>query len=146
MKEILVFRLTEKNLCIIKIIIFQEILKTVKDVPKGLSGPLDNKFPVDDESVQIRRNTSRNTRNAQTTDFDPRKKKYDCVFYLYELFCSTNTWALFYSSNAKNFEIRGVMKIHCSGQNWLIKQKDEYVLYENENLFRVINSTRKKVW
>ncbi|XP_076256238.1 uncharacterized protein LOC143193764 isoform X3 [Rhynchophorus ferrugineus] len=102
----------------------QEILKTVKDVPKGLNVPLDNKFPVDDEIVQTRRNTSRHTRNVKTTDYDSRKKV----------------------SDANNFEIRGVIKLKGTSEKstYIIKPKDEYILYENENLYRV-NPTKKEM-
>lgn len=105
----------------------EELLKSVNDFHKDkIAEPLEGKFPIDDDSVNLRKQPSiRRNRISKTTDFDVRRRKHD------------------FFQSSKNFDIKGVIKIHTSTCNWLINEKEEYVSYENENLYRV-NDTKKR--
>ncbi|XP_048521645.1 uncharacterized protein LOC109544256 isoform X2 [Dendroctonus ponderosae] len=97
-----------------------ELLKSINEVPKDTTSRLvENKFPYD---VEIRRKPDIHiNRLSKTTDFDVgRRKPISKV-------------------NPKNFEIRGLMKIQASFnvKSDLIKCKEEYIAYENENFYRI---------
>ncbi|XP_019769907.1 uncharacterized protein LOC109544256 isoform X4 [Dendroctonus ponderosae] len=98
----------------------EELLKSINEVPKDTTSRLvENKFPYD---VEIRRKPDIHiNRLSKTTDFDVgRRKPISKV-------------------NPKNFEIRGLMKIQASFnvKSDLIKCKEEYIAYENENFYRI---------
>lgn len=52
---------------------------------------------------------------------------------------------IFSHVNAKNFEIRGMVKIELSSRTILTKLKEEYIAYENENFYRINEKTKCKV-
>ncbi|CAG9770787.1 unnamed protein product [Ceutorhynchus assimilis] len=106
----------------------KELLKSINQVPKDPQERLtENKFPLDADDVEIRRKPEfRTNRISKTTDFDAGRRRQTIPV------------------NPKNFEIRGILKIEFLSNISLIKLKEEYIAYENENLFRVNDKSRTK--
>ncbi|XP_060533737.1 uncharacterized protein LOC132706420 isoform X2 [Cylas formicarius] len=107
----------------------EELLKSFNQTTKDkFDKPLDNKFPVaDDENIEFRRKPSiQKNRVSKTTDFDFRRRR------------------LTSPNDAKNFEIRGLVKFQLPNQKIITKLNEDYIAYENEIFYRINSKMKTK--